>query len=244
MEIVWEKNGMLVSPNTFYQNISILRKGLKKVGLHDDPVVTIPRVGLTLASGTDIKKRSSEHLVTLCEEKTHFMDENALALELPDQKHLIQSQHTEETEFLAGQPAESLPAQSAKIPSFNIAIQKKSSSFILWALGLAAILFLIITVRNNHAMSHSRNYFGDYLFLSNVAGCRVFIADKDSDSDGKARTLALVRKFSSSCNHHPWVYITHFHTLPRISVIRCNKPMNEENQCISEYHFRGLKQDG
>ncbi len=30
MEIVWEKNGMLVSPNTFYQNISILRKGLKK----------------------------------------------------------------------------------------------------------------------------------------------------------------------------------------------------------------------
>lgn len=30
MDEVWVKNGVHVSPNTFYQNISILRKGLKK----------------------------------------------------------------------------------------------------------------------------------------------------------------------------------------------------------------------
>ncbi|MDU2380605.1 MAG: winged helix-turn-helix domain-containing protein [Enterobacter cloacae] len=54
MDIVWQRRGMMVSPNTYYQNISILRKGLKKVGFETDPIVTIPRIGLTLASDTQI----------------------------------------------------------------------------------------------------------------------------------------------------------------------------------------------
>jgi DNA-binding winged helix-turn-helix (wHTH) protein len=33
LDIVWTKCGMQVSTNTFYQNISILRKGLKKRAL-------------------------------------------------------------------------------------------------------------------------------------------------------------------------------------------------------------------
>ncbi|WP_326469236.1 winged helix-turn-helix domain-containing protein [Enterobacter wuhouensis] len=54
LDIVWQRRGMLVSPNTYYQNISILRKGLKKIGFEADPIVTIPRIGLTLASDTQI----------------------------------------------------------------------------------------------------------------------------------------------------------------------------------------------
>lgn len=54
LDIVWQRRGMLVSPNTYYQNISILRKGLKKIGFEVDPIVTIPRIGLTLASDTQI----------------------------------------------------------------------------------------------------------------------------------------------------------------------------------------------
>lgn len=54
LESVWLQRGMLVSPNTYYQNISILRKGLKKIGFDTDPIVTIPRIGLTLSSETQI----------------------------------------------------------------------------------------------------------------------------------------------------------------------------------------------
>lgn len=53
-ESVWLQRGMLVSSNTYYQNISILRKGLKKIGFATDPIVTIPRIGLTLSSETQI----------------------------------------------------------------------------------------------------------------------------------------------------------------------------------------------
>lgn len=60
MDIVWQRRGMLVSPNTYYQNISILRKGLKKVGFETDPIVTIPRIGLTLASDTQITIKETQ----------------------------------------------------------------------------------------------------------------------------------------------------------------------------------------
>lgn len=33
LDIVWQSRGMLVSSNTYYQNISILRKGLKRLVL-------------------------------------------------------------------------------------------------------------------------------------------------------------------------------------------------------------------
>ncbi|HKS35496.1 MAG TPA: winged helix-turn-helix domain-containing protein [Enterobacteriaceae bacterium] len=54
LESVWLQRGMLVSSNTYYQNISILRKGLKKIGFATDPIVTVPRIGLTLSSEMQI----------------------------------------------------------------------------------------------------------------------------------------------------------------------------------------------
>ena len=60
MDIVWQRRGMMVSPNTYYQNISIMRKGLKKVGFETDPIVTIPRIGLTLASDTQITIKETQ----------------------------------------------------------------------------------------------------------------------------------------------------------------------------------------
>ncbi|VTM23766.1 Uncharacterised protein [Raoultella terrigena] len=46
---VWEKLGLVVSANTYYQNICLLRKGMKEIGFTRDPITTIPRIGLTLA---------------------------------------------------------------------------------------------------------------------------------------------------------------------------------------------------
>ena len=62
MAIVWQRRGMLVSPNTYYQNISILRKGLKKAGFETDPIVTIPRIGLTLVDWPHESPDSWYHL--------------------------------------------------------------------------------------------------------------------------------------------------------------------------------------
>jgi DNA-binding winged helix-turn-helix (wHTH) protein len=54
-EKVWNKHGTYVSANTFYQNISILRRGLVKAGLSDDIVKTVSRKGLTLSKTLNVK---------------------------------------------------------------------------------------------------------------------------------------------------------------------------------------------
>lgn len=49
IEQVWGTKGIVVSQNTFYQNISLLRKSLKKAGLSKDLIVTVRRKGFTLS---------------------------------------------------------------------------------------------------------------------------------------------------------------------------------------------------
>ena len=63
MEQVWLARGIVVSQNTFYQNISLLRKSLKMAGLTKDIVTTVRRKGFTLTSGTLIQPVHDEVLV-------------------------------------------------------------------------------------------------------------------------------------------------------------------------------------
>ncbi|MBS6906180.1 MAG: winged helix-turn-helix domain-containing protein [Klebsiella sp.] len=45
---VWINHGLQVTSNGFYQNISLLRRAFKKLGVEEDIIVTVPRVGVRL----------------------------------------------------------------------------------------------------------------------------------------------------------------------------------------------------
>lgn len=52
---VWEEDGMVVSANTLYQNISIIRRGLRTVGENEDTlIITVPRRGFQIEPGVSI----------------------------------------------------------------------------------------------------------------------------------------------------------------------------------------------
>ncbi|MDI9802633.1 winged helix-turn-helix domain-containing protein [Citrobacter koseri] len=42
---VWEKNGAMVSTNAIYQSIALIRKGLRAVGLDEEIIFTLPKIG-------------------------------------------------------------------------------------------------------------------------------------------------------------------------------------------------------
>ncbi len=44
--------GVVVSQNTFYQNISLLRKSLVKAGLSEDIIITVRQKGFSVAPNT------------------------------------------------------------------------------------------------------------------------------------------------------------------------------------------------
>lgn len=54
LDVVWKNRGVVVSQNTFYQNISLLRKSLIKAGLSQDIIVTVRQRGFVLAAGSHI----------------------------------------------------------------------------------------------------------------------------------------------------------------------------------------------
>ncbi|HCI6406175.1 TPA: transcriptional regulator [Klebsiella quasipneumoniae] len=57
---VWETRGIVVSQNTFYQNISLLRKSLVKAGLSEDIIITVRQKGFSVAPDTLIIPLSDE----------------------------------------------------------------------------------------------------------------------------------------------------------------------------------------
>lgn len=52
---VWKAHGRFVAQNTYYQNISLLRRSLKSVGL-EEMIITVPRQGLKISEDIQIEE--------------------------------------------------------------------------------------------------------------------------------------------------------------------------------------------
>lgn len=59
-DIGWNKSGIGVSSNTFYQNILTLRKGFKLAGCDQTVIKTVPRQGLTIPLSVAVEKIAGE----------------------------------------------------------------------------------------------------------------------------------------------------------------------------------------
>ena len=51
---VWTKFNIPINTNTFYQNISLIRKALRQLGVSKEVLVTIPRKGISISSDVTI----------------------------------------------------------------------------------------------------------------------------------------------------------------------------------------------
>ncbi|WP_435952947.1 winged helix-turn-helix domain-containing protein [Dryocola sp. BD626] len=59
---VWISNGAQVTNNTFYQNISLLRRAFKEFGINEEYIVTVPKVGVKLENNLRIELREPEEV--------------------------------------------------------------------------------------------------------------------------------------------------------------------------------------
>lgn len=60
INLVWGEKGRYVSPNTLYQNISLLRKALVSAGLDGKMIKTIPKKGLMIDDGVVIEEMNED----------------------------------------------------------------------------------------------------------------------------------------------------------------------------------------
>lgn len=79
-EAGWQKNGLEVSNNTFYQNILMLRKGFKLAGYEQAVIKTVPRQGLTVPSMVPVEKITPHMMSTDSTEEIPVEEENQLPI--------------------------------------------------------------------------------------------------------------------------------------------------------------------
>lgn len=233
LEIVWTKCGMQVSTNTFYQNISILRKGLKKIGLDEELVVTISRVGLTLASGTYIKKLTAEQQVEISPMPYNGMscDEMPLTRGL-NTLPCLASQDNAGAAITDKEGAEAAE-RSATVPKAGCRYRLSGGL----AGALLTLIFLAGYIATSRYVEGKNQYFSHYAFLRTIEGCHIYLSDGIATDKERSTALRRASQFQDNCTNYPWVYVTRFPLLPRTSIIRCDKQMNEPNSCISDYFF-------
>lgn len=61
-EDVWEKYGQIPSNNTLTQYISLIRKSFQRLGLTDELIVTVPKVGFYISSEIDVIYETCEEI--------------------------------------------------------------------------------------------------------------------------------------------------------------------------------------
>lgn len=226
IDIVWKERGMLVSPNTYYQNICILRKGLKRMGFIDDLIVTIPRIGLTLASNTKIKiNENKEILVPAGVNDEAERSEIALVAE-PEPENIECVEADEKALPVVADAYYAAPSQ--------IGPRARKRSFLLIPTLITAIALVGVGIMQSQA-AYDSQFFNRYRFVENVGGCHFFLTQSLQSPAEKKEALAYGERFKDECVNYPWIYINRYSILPRASVIRCNKPMTEPNYCISDY---------
>ncbi|MVT05604.1 hypothetical protein CD006_23795 [Enterobacter sp. 10-1] len=234
MDIVWKQSGMRVTANAYYQNISILRRGLTHAGLEENVIITLPRIGLTLAAGTQIRKSTTDASpdsggtrkpinstsIAVVKNSSH-QDLERSSMSIADyglKKELTWSE--------AGNNAP--PAILSRVKKYRPAFTVKNG--VLLAVSITAISALF-----SYMAGMKESYFADYETITSTQRCHVLSAEPASDNLKKEVLNKYGKHITSDCRNYPWVYVTTTADLPRTSIIRCNKPFAQSTSCISEY---------
>jgi len=225
---VWEEEGMLVPTNTLYQNISIVRRGLRAVGETDRRLIsTIPRKGFQIDSSVKITLKSDT------ETKQSATD--------------VMPNHTEE---------ETLLLESATASAALLSLPKPPTAPVLvkafrpgWCFPMLVICIAFITgIFATWFLWHIDDtpaFFSTYTLAENDTGCYFYVKDDSHDNKSNyQRYKALIKSSGLNCKSYPWIYMPTSKTFPTLAAIICKKKYTIASApgCITLY-FRGVNSD-
>ncbi|QPT13560.1 winged helix-turn-helix domain-containing protein [Serratia rubidaea] len=210
---VWGDAGDTVPPNTLYQNISILRRGLKAIIEQPvDLVVTVPKQGFKLNEGAEVVEIDSVNKAV----------PNAI---LP----------LEDKESTANKSSPQL--NEAPLPAVTI----REGNLRRWY-AMLALLLLAITAAHYYLLTREKDftpYFNSYTALKNSGQCHIYVNDDAEDYTIHQKALQMI---NLNCRLYPYVYVTAYQFIPVVSLITCNKPFDERKKTLrcASYNLRGV----
>ncbi|MDX5629643.1 MULTISPECIES: winged helix-turn-helix domain-containing protein [unclassified Brenneria] len=219
---VWHKFGVSVTPNTFYQNISLLRRSLSAIGLGDDVVKTVSRKGLMLSQRVEIEFIADE---------SHHPTEY-----LPASDAEVNSTAEPDARVASKRITRAGPGMAAA-ENIERKGEKKRYAKSFWLIAV-----LVCLTAASYPLYHANNrvsgYFDHYTDAGEYKGCRLF----SNALAPKEKVMNIVNHDEVSCAENKYVYITTYDFSTVNSVVQCRSPLNDnhqDNHCVSHLFVAG-----
>lgn len=211
-EEVWEKYGIPINSNTLYQNVAMIRRAFRQLGIEDDVIVTIPRRGMLIAETVHIAEYVEDVLIA------------------KDNQPLLKDSHPDE------------PTTENVCFKLNVSGDKRKNNLkkiSMLFLCFSLILFVIVVSSNfiygKYLDTQSRFY--NYSYWGTYNQCRIYASDylinKIKSNNNKPTFNAKL-----FCNNKERVYVSLYTGLPRESFIICDGDiLNKMTNCFSRYRY-------
>ncbi|WP_054178737.1 winged helix-turn-helix domain-containing protein [Trabulsiella odontotermitis] len=220
-EKVWPDELVQVPTNTLYQNISIVRRGLRTVGETDKTILaTVSRRGFQIESNVKVVRISAEEYHNTAQVEALY--EPKTTPDATDTQRIVKS--------LAKPRRRVCVLRDNKWPALHMV-----AAFLLGALAVySAALF-----------TPDDSLFEHYTLFESSNGCHFYSReDEIDDRSSFQENKATIIKTGLDCKRYPWVYFPSSSSLPALTALICQKPYDDANDsgCVSLY-FRGVARD-
>ena len=213
---VWEKHGQYVTSNTFYQNISLIRKGLRNAGLKTQVIKTVPRVGICFTGTVQIiSSEDNEHHHSVISEEVNA----------GDMLNGIEKREDTKTE---------LSASKRPIRTF---IKKLCTTNILNLLLFlfTSLIFLAFLQSKNSWLSEKS------VKIADINQCSVYVS-VDVSKESYDEYIRILRAKDVFCGPDEFIRIVNGFPKKDILVLFCKNNGVEELQCSTRFKLSGLKE--
>lgn len=219
-EEIWEKNGALVTPNTLYQNIALIRKALKAAGLDEEVIKTIPKQGIKISA--QITTNNPKEVAETSEYRNH-----------PDSHSSTYGQGT--PSLVASTPENRNDAQ----PSITLSLLQKLSNhqFFLNILPLLLCVFLLYWLYTlSGYLGYSNTFFKDYMDIGKINNCQVYSSYHGTDIS-KAKFETMVKLSGMKCQPGEKAWLTFNHQYHMSMLIKCDKAITDKRAVCQNFMY-------
>lgn len=215
LQEVWEKQGQQVTLNTLYQNVSLLRKALKKAGVINSSVRTHPKVGFSFRGKIQLIEVDSvsspemnQPVIPSIGSEVPFVD-----LAAPKAEKLLQ---------------ETKPETTTDKPNGYPVGRLKNIIFLALFLVTVVIAAIIITMYR----SSNDNFSASHEVVARINQCSLFV-DKGNRKSDLTHIIKYLKDKGVTCSQKEFLYLTSNMQQDALLLFTCTTGSEEHLKCVT-----------
>ncbi|MDE7590821.1 winged helix-turn-helix domain-containing protein [Enterobacter bugandensis] len=221
---VWVRHGQMVTLNTLYQNISLLRKALKKAGLHLPVIRTHSKIGFSVRAEIQLMQEDSGH-----DTEKPVLQEIAVSPAEEGRSEV-------DTVSVAGNTSSRPLRRAAVLRKYKLkgsglrrASTFRVNYFYLSVFSLCAVLFLVILTT---FLTRNNEFSSTHDLVARVNKCPVYI-DKSNRNTNLSRIINYMKEQMVTCAHDDFIYLTRNLHRAELLVFTCSPLPDNELKCVT-----------